>query len=191
MVVDQRVDARVGIKLRELRQRRHLSLTHVAETVGVSKSMLSQVERGTTNASLTLLRALAQALEVPLFTLFVDDDLSDGLVRRDQRQQLRLPGSSIVRELLVPDLHRQIILLTARFSHDDVSAFEPSSHQGEECIVVLSGALEIEVGDHRLTLNAGDSYYFNSKLPHVFRNVGEEPTEIIAALSPSVSSTRW
>ena len=72
-----------------------------------------------------------------------------------------------------------------------MSAFKPSSHQGEKCILVLSGTLEIEVGNQRLILNTGDSYYFNSKLPHVFRIVGDGPAEIIAALSPSAMTAHW
>ena len=176
-------ESKVGAHIRELRARRGISLTELGRQVGVSKSQISQIERGASNASIPVLRAIAKALGVPLFTLFVDDDSRDALVRRHQRRQLHIPGSDVVRELLVPDLHRRMILLTARFDPGDVSSREPASHQGEECIVVTTGTMRIEVNGRVLDLDEGDSYYFDSTVPHTFRNVSDEPAEIIAAIS--------
>jgi transcriptional regulator with XRE-family HTH domain len=187
-MVGDTIDSRVGKKIREIRTQRRMSLTHLAEQTGVSKSLVSQVERGMSNPSLPVLRSLAQALDVPLFTLFVDDDLRDGLVRREDRQQLRIPGSNIVRELLVPDLHRQMLLVAAHFNAGDASSFEGTSHRGEECVLVTSGSIGIEVGSTRIILNTGDSYYFDSELSHVIYNPTDEPAEIIAAISPAVRS---
>jgi transcriptional regulator with XRE-family HTH domain len=187
-MTEDSIDAGVGKKIREIRTQRRMSLTRLAERTGVSKSLVSQVERGVSNPSLPVLRALAQALDVPLFTLFVEDDLRDGLVRHDERQQLRIPGSNIVRELLVPDLHRQMLLVAARFNPGDASSFDGTSHRGEECVVVISGSIGIEVGSTRLVLHAGDSYYFNSELSHVIYNPTDEPGEIIAAISPPARS---
>lgn len=163
--------------------RRRMSLTELSKRVGVSKGLISQIERGLSNPSLPVIRAIARVLEVPLFTLFVEDDPRDGLVRRNDRQQLHVPGSSVRRELLVPDLHRRIILVSVYFEPGDVTQFEHSTHPGEECVFVLQGSVEIEVNSNRVILNCGDSYYFNSKLPHVFRNVSEEPAETISAIS--------
>jgi mannose-6-phosphate isomerase-like protein (cupin superfamily) len=59
------------------------------------------------------------------------------------------------------------------------------SHEGEEGGVVLRGKLEITVGTDVKILGPGDSYYFESKLPHRFRNVGDEPCELISANSPA------
>lgn len=173
----------VGARIREIRQRRRLTLTSVAQQAGVSKSLLSQVERGTSNASLPVIRSIAKALGVPLFTLFVEDEPNDGLVRRENRRRLDLPGSNVKRELLVPDFHRRMVLVMVRFEPGDENSPEPTSHSGEECIVVLAGSVEVEVNSHRLTLNTGDSYYFDSKVPHVIRNVSDEPAETLAAVS--------
>ena len=181
--VEGQVESRVGAHIRELRERRGMSLTELGRRAGVSKSQISQIERGASNASIPVLRAIAKALGVPLFTLFVEDDARDALVRRHQRRQLHIPGSDVVRELLVPDLHRRIILLTARFGPGAVSSREAASHQGEECVVVTRGRMRIEVNGRVLDLEEGDSFYFDSTVPHVFRNVGDEPAEIIAAIS--------
>lgn len=184
MATTKSQEENVGTHIRGIRLRRQLSLTELSRRVGVSKSMISQIERGTSNPSLTVLRAIARELDVPLFTLFVEKDLGSALVRRADRRQLHVPGSDIVRELLVPDLHRRMILLSARFEPGDESSGEPSIHQGEECLIVLSGAIEIEFNTTKVELGAGDSYYFDSEVPHIFRNVGTEPAEIIAAICP-------
>lgn len=182
-MVERRADGRVGAHIRELRERRGMSVTELGRQVGVTKGQISQIERGTSNASIPVLRAIAKTLGVPLFSLFVDDDPHDALVRRHERRQLRVPGSRIVRELLVPDLHRRIVLISASFGPGESSADEPASHSGEECVVVLKGRMQIEVNGRTLDLEEGDSFYFDSAVPHIFRNVSDEPAEIMAAIS--------
>lgn len=60
----------------------------------------------------------------------------------------------------------------------------PSHHVGDECVVVIRDALEIEIGEQRTLLEAGDSMTFDSALPHRSRNPTEADTIIIAAISP-------
>jgi transcriptional regulator with XRE-family HTH domain len=183
VVSERTADGNVGARIRELRAQRGLSVTELGRQTGVTKGQISQIERGTSNASIPVLRAISKALGVPLFTLFVDDDPHDALVRRHERRQLRVPGSKIVRELLVPDLHRRIVLISATFAPGDSSADEPASHSGEECVVVLKGTMQIEINGRPVNLGEGDSYYFDSAVPHIFRNVSDEPAEIMAAIS--------
>jgi mannose-6-phosphate isomerase-like protein (cupin superfamily) len=57
-------------------------------------------------------------------------------------------------------------------------------HSGEECGIVLSGSLEVTVGTERRILQAGEAYYFNSSLPHRFRNLGEDICEVVSAATP-------
>jgi mannose-6-phosphate isomerase-like protein (cupin superfamily) len=58
------------------------------------------------------------------------------------------------------------------------------SHKGEEGGVVVSGKVELTVGGQTRILNVGDAYYFQSSVPHRFRNPGPEPCEIISAATP-------
>ncbi len=57
-------------------------------------------------------------------------------------------------------------------------------HEGEEAGIVLRGVIEVTVGDERRVLNPGDGYLFDSRLPHRFRNIGEEVCEIVSACTP-------
>ena len=58
------------------------------------------------------------------------------------------------------------------------------THEGEECGLILSGRLEVTVGDRTEVLRAGDAYYVRSDQPHRFHNPGVEPCELITACSP-------
>jgi mannose-6-phosphate isomerase-like protein (cupin superfamily) len=57
-------------------------------------------------------------------------------------------------------------------------------HEGEEGGIILTGRLEVTVGEITKVLNAGDAYYFNSREPHRFRNVGEQVCTLVSACSP-------
>ena len=58
------------------------------------------------------------------------------------------------------------------------------SHQAEEAGVVIAGIIEITVGDQVRVLNRGDGYLFDSRLPHKFRNIGDQDCVIISACTP-------
>ena len=58
------------------------------------------------------------------------------------------------------------------------------SHEAEEGGVILQGRLEVTVGEQVRTLSAGDAYLFNSRLPHRFRNTGNEPCIVVSACTP-------
>lgn len=58
------------------------------------------------------------------------------------------------------------------------------SHQAEEAGVVIAGIIEITVGDQVRVLNTGDGYLFDSRLPHKFRNIGDQDCVIISACTP-------
>jgi mannose-6-phosphate isomerase-like protein (cupin superfamily) len=58
-------------------------------------------------------------------------------------------------------------------------------HEGEEGGVILSGQIEVSVGESTRMLGPGDAYYFNSRQPHRFRNAGSVPCTLVSSCSPS------
>ena len=58
-------------------------------------------------------------------------------------------------------------------------------HASEEGAVVIRGQLEVTVGDQRRVLGPGEAYYFDSRLPHRFRNLGDEVCELVSACTPA------
>src|SRR5215207_348317 len=92
----------LGARIRQARARRELSLAELADLAGVSKSLISQIEREVAAPSIDTVRRLASALEVPVFSLYLEEADSQMVVRRDQRRVVRYPGSRASREILSP-----------------------------------------------------------------------------------------
>jgi transcriptional regulator with XRE-family HTH domain len=175
-------DDELGRRIRTLRTERGLTLTGLAARVGITRSFLSSVERGVAYPSLMVLRSIAAALEVPVFMLFTAPEANGIVVRKGSRKVIRAPGAPVSYELVSPDLRRKIemIIVWLRPGLDSAAM----AHEGEECALVLSGRVAITVGDVEYELNEGDSIYYDSVLPHKARALGDEPAEIVSAITP-------
>ncbi len=174
----------LGARIREVRTRRGLSAAELAASAGVSKSLVSQIERGIAAPSIDTVRKLASALHVPVFSLFMAESNSEMVVRKKERRIVRYPGTRVTREVLTPSLHGRMVLLWVNFPPGEASRPEPVRHTGEECVVVVRGVLEVLMGEQRYRLEVGDSMVFDPDVPHSFRNPADETTEIVAAISP-------
>jgi len=177
-----RRDDELGRRIRTLRTERGLTLTGLAARVGITRSFLSSVERGVAYPSLLVLRSIAAALEVPVFMLFTAPESNGMVVRKGARKVIRPPGAPVSYELVSPDLRRKIEMIIVRLKPGLDSA--AMAHEGEECALVLSGRVAITVGDVEYELNEGDSIYYDSGLPHKARALGNEPAEIVSAITP-------
>lgn len=178
------VELALGERIRRARVRRGLTLAELAELAGVSKSLISQIERGVAAPSIDTVRKVASALQVPVFSFFMEEADTQMVVRRDQRRVVRYPGSRASREILSPGLHGRMVLIWVTFPPEEDGRPRPVRHVGEECVVVIRGTLEVRIGEQTTRLEHGDSMTFDPDVPHLFRNPSDETTEIIAAISP-------
>jgi transcriptional regulator with XRE-family HTH domain len=184
----------LGNQIRTFRKRADLTLQALADTVGVTPSLISQVERGVASPSVTTLRLIASALDVPVAALFVDAPVSaDGdadrtgrrlVVRRGGRKSLRLPQSRVVFELLTPDLNRQVEFIWIEYEPGDMTHPEPMAHPGEENAIVLEGSVTVTIEGEAFHLNAGDSISFDSGRLHQVENRSSERAILISAITP-------
>jgi len=175
----------VGSRIRCLREAQGVTLSAFAKRVGVSSGLVSQVERGLTDPSLETLRRIAQALQVPIFSLFQEDSHGEAVrvVRRDGRMCIRSPhghlsysrvsaGSGALEVL-------EGVLDAGGSSSDDLW-----SHPSEECALVLQGQLTVQVGNDEWVLGEGDSCSFDSRSPHRYVNTTEKPCQFVLAVTP-------
>jgi len=189
----------LGARIRAERKARKLSSVALARRVGVSPSLISQVERGVTAPSLDVLWRIAQALDASIGLFFQQEPASpaapeaDGaaperkpkalVVRRGARKTLGLPNS-VTYELLSPDLQHRIEFIWVEFAPGQSSPVDPYVHAGEEQFVVLQGTLHYWVGGEEYVLEAGDAITFDSSLPHRGANLGNERVIVIGAITP-------
>jgi transcriptional regulator with XRE-family HTH domain len=176
----------VGRRISRERAVRGLSIEDLAERAGVSTGLLSQIERGIGNPSLSTLLGLAGALSVPLGSFFEGMGAdSDIVVRPATRKRLEVSDRHLVYELLVPDLQGSLSMLRIELPPGFSNSDKPFSHIGEEAELVLEGQLEAHIGDREFLLSPGDSIRFNCAIPHWFRTFDERAIVISAMTPPS------
>ena len=181
-------DANVGSEIRGLRKSRGMTLDQLSEAAQLSKGHLSQLERGVSSASVRSLHAISRALGVTVSWFFPkfhegEDDLRDIVVRKETRRTLRFK-SGIQDELLSPNLSRNIELLRSTLPPGAKSGDGTYSHKGDEAGIILSGELDLWIGERHVKLSEGDSFAFDSTLPHRYENRGTTDVLVIWVNSP-------
>jgi transcriptional regulator with XRE-family HTH domain len=178
----------LGAVIRQARRQSDLTLVQVAQRTKLSVSYLSQVERDRLTPSVSALKRIADVLQIPAGSLMFGGDSRGpasniGVVRRESRKRVAFPDSNITYELLTPDLQRRtsLLWLSAAPGAASGAAF---AHEGEDGVIVLEGRLQVEVGGVWHELSKGDSIYFNSELPHRWKNEGDQTAEAIWVSTP-------
>lgn len=162
-----------------------MTLTAFAKEVGVSSGLISQVERGVTDPSLETLRRVAQALQVPIFSLFREDADDDQVrtVRRDSRMSIRSPHGHLTYSRVSAGAG-SLEVLEGVLGPGGSSSDELWSHPSEECALVLTGQLTLQVVDDTWVMSEGDSCTFDSRLPHRYLNTTDEPCTFVLSVTP-------
>lgn len=177
---------KVGFKLKELRRRRDLGVRELATRSGISHSAISLIERDRMSPSIDTLSAILDALGTTL-TGFFSDLQSDlpytPFYAAGDFVEIGKAETISYRMIGVNHPNRQLLMLheTYAVGADTGEAF---SHAAQEAGMVTSGAIELTVGADTRVLREGDGYYFDSRTPHRFRNVSEERSEILSAITP-------
>lgn len=191
----------IGPRIRAERARRDMTIRALARDIGVSPSLISQIETGKSQPSVSTLYAITSALELPLEDLFEAGDGVDqptpallqgavGLrymgtnrakgvgphVSPDDRELLTLE-SGVTWERLgqVPHHHVDFLLVTYQPGSSSSTDGRLMRHNGTEYAYLISGELKLALGFDEHVLAPGDSVCFESTTPHGYRNDGEVP----------------
>lgn len=182
------VSRTIGADLRALRKGRGLTLTELALRLGRSVGWLSQVERGLSDPSISDLRNLAKVFEVSVSFFFANDDAPHDergyVVRADARRSLGDPAGGLTEEMLSPDLGGEFEMLRCVFA-PGAELPEYESRDTEEAGYLVSGALDLWVGERLFRLKPGDSFRFNRE-PYRWRNPGSVEAVVIWTITPPV-----
>jgi transcriptional regulator with XRE-family HTH domain len=178
-----------GAEVRSLRKARNITLTELSKESGLSVGYLSQIERNVSTPSVKALTDLSRALGVTVSWFFNDGhqgpkEEQDFVVRKANRRKLGYGDLGGTDYLLTPNLDGQLELLLTKLQPGGSCGDEPYTHRGEEAGLILSGRLEMWVGDRHFTLDEGDSFNFASTTPHRYRNACDRETVIVWAITP-------
>ncbi|MDX6600144.1 MAG: hypothetical protein QOE87_4031 [Gaiellales bacterium] len=165
--------AEVGSRLKRARTRRGVTLTELAAETGISKSTLSRLESGQRKPSLELLLSIAEAHQVPL------DELVGAPVVHDPRilPKPRVRNGRMVIPLTGKGggLHAWKVIVPPERTPPELR-----THEGYEWLYVLSGHMRLIVGDHDITMAAGEATEFDTGRPHWFGPADDRPIEILS-----------
>src|SRR5215211_1922573 len=167
---------RFGGRVKELRRRRRLTLEELSGLSGVSRAMISKLERGEKNPTLVVAAKLAEGLGVTLSQLAGMEERREVVVLpRERRMVMRDPETGFERQLLSPNfVGRGVEFIRNEIPEGSTSGEFPPHRRGvEEHIVVERGRLRAVLGGQEYLLRECDALYFEADVPHRFDNAGE------------------
>lgn len=193
-------DFRIGVKIKELRRERGITLKTMAEEIGFSPALISQIENQNVSPPIATLAKIARYFDVPMASFFDEAEKSDAkyeVVRGAERKRIRRVINPLGTDhgysydaLCSHGAERSMepFLLTVEPGvRDEESLY---SHEGQEFLFVLEGKVLMLLGDDRVELAAGDSLYFNSSLKHRMLNPGPDPSRVLAVIARGETKSR-
>lgn len=174
----------IGTKLRSARKTRGLTLDQVAQAAGLTKGFVSRLERDDVSPSVASLVTVCDVLGLRVGELF--DPPRTSVIRSSEGRLINFGGEGATERLLTPGTQTALEVIH--------SVIEPGGNGGEElytlaceaeCAYVLSGTVEVVLGDHAETLTAGDAMTFPGNSPHTWRNPGPRPCKVLWILAPA------
>jgi transcriptional regulator with XRE-family HTH domain len=175
----------LGRRLKGLREAQGLSQRELAKRAGVSNAIISLIEQNRTSPSVGLLKKVLDGLPVPLSDFFAGTARLAPQIFFRAGELIELAGGAISYRQIGRDMAgRAMQMLHERYAPGADTGPQMLRHEAEEGGVIVAGHLEVTVGDRRTILGPGDAYYFNSREPHRFRNMGDEECMVVTANSP-------
>jgi transcriptional regulator with XRE-family HTH domain len=179
--------SKVGSRLREERERRGIGLRELARRVGVSPSLVSQIELDRVNPSVSTLYALVTELGMTMSDVFGEQpderavQPGDGLAERPETRRVINLASGVRWERLTHDRDPDVEFLYVVYPVGAASCPEDAlmTHGGREYGYVTSGTLGVQVGFEKYELGAGGSIAFDSSSPHRLWAIGGEPVHAV------------
>lgn len=175
----------VGVRLRQVRMASGLSQRALAKRAGVTNATISLIESNQVSPSVGALKRVLEGIPIGMAEFFSVSLITPRrfFFRRDELLEIGKGGLSL--RQVGDDLRDcSLQILSERYEPGADTGRVFLSHDGEEGGVIIRGRVEVTVGEQRRTLTAGDAYCFPSRIPHRFRNVGDEPAEAVSACTP-------
>jgi len=178
-------EADVGARLRAIRLRLGLSQRELARRAGIANATVSLIESNSVNPSVGALKRILDCVPMSLAEFFAMAAGPAAKIFYRTTELTEIGQGAISFRQVGSDLAgRALQMLTERYEVGADTGKIMLRHEAEEAGIVTRGRLEVTVGTDRMVLGPGDAYYFNSREPHRFRNVGKEPCELISACTP-------
>ncbi len=181
----------IGQQIRDLRQKRRMTLQDLSSETDLSKPLLSQIENEQVIPPLATLLRISKALKVSLQTFFEEEDntqkclvvrAGDANLFHRRPKQGGSPQPYRYHSLAYGKKHKHMEPFMIEFDPQQAEQTQAVQHQGEEFFHLLEGQIELRYGDQTYRIKAGDSIYWDSSEPHRLIAVGDTIARAIVVL---------
>jgi transcriptional regulator with XRE-family HTH domain len=178
-------ERQLGKRLRQLRRAAGYPLAQVAEATGISTSFISHIENGKSDITIGRLLRLADFYGVDINELLPPRRTAEPeVIRKGEHSHLPSPDEHLEIFLLGPDLQRTMLPILTHYERGGKTT-DTFSMEGENFLYVLEGTVCVTWDDgHEVVLEAGDSAYYEARLPHRYANVGSGSARLLSCAAP-------
>ncbi len=184
----KKIKYRFGEKLRDIREKKGITLKTVANRVTVSESLISQIERNKVSPSIDTLFAIAEALDVDLDYLFSDYQKKRkvNILKAEDRKKIETDGIVYHQLSVLPGAIEKhaIEAFIMEISNGSVKGHDDYGHTGNEFGYIIEGEGRLTYGKEEFTFKAGDSISFSSEIPHKVECLSKKPLKAIWMVNP-------
>ncbi len=178
-------DLDLGFRLRLVREKAGLSQRALARRANVTNSTISLIEANKSNPSVGALKKILEGIPIGLseFFSYEPDPEKEIFYAAEDLTEIGKGGVSL-KQVGTNLFGRSMMILKETYQVGADTGRVMYGHDAQEGGIVISGRIEVTVGDSRKILGPGDGYYFDSRTPHRFRQVGPNRCEIVSACTP-------
>lgn len=180
----------IGKKIRELRKKGGFVLQDLSDRSGLSKPLLSQIEKEIVSPPIATLLKISKALNTNIGFFFQNDGSEEKVVvvRKDESKVIdsrylgREESGYYYEALAYKKSKKYMEPFLVEFKRKKADQLTYFNHEGEEFIYLLEGRLEFRTEDRQVLLNPGDSLYFESSIPHAYRALGRKNAKALSVI---------
>jgi len=178
----------MGRRIKKKRESLGFQMKELSLRIGVTSSLISQIESGKAFPSIVTLKKVAEALHTTVGELIGENEdlVHHPLLKSNERRFVKENDSGTSLHLLsYHDPSKQIEPYIIQFrKNSDSDGIMTSNYPGQEFCFILKGSFEAVVNEQKYNLNEGDGFYFHSSRPHFFKNISGKEAEILWIINP-------
>ncbi len=173
------INSAISKNIKDIRERKKLTLDAAAQLTGVSRSMLAQIERGDANPTISIVWKIANGFKVSFTSLVEQCPEVATVIRQEDVEKMEADGGKYVNYPAFA-FDEQRCFETYRICIAVDGHLQAEAHMAgtEEYITVFSGSVEITAHDTLFILHAGDSVRFRADVNHAYKNIGQEEVQL-------------
>jgi transcriptional regulator with XRE-family HTH domain len=168
----------IAVNLKRIREDRHLSLGQLAEQAGVSKVILSQIEKGDSNPTINTIWKITGALQLPYTSLLEPPEVKTVHICKKDIHDLEEDGYHIF-SYYPKDQDRNFEMYQIEMDAGCVHESIGHSSNSSEYIMVMEGRMTLEINGAEYLLEPDDALYFDASYPHIYKNASNQRVKAV------------